>query len=186
MDGRMKDPNIFSSAWGGENLRILTAEERQAGLKNISLSDEAFTLTGRPIMSTEGVDIHKQTAAEVYGIPEDQVTPEQRIAAREINFGITYGSNREGMTHKALRAESQIAGFRAMYGGGGYSSMAAVKATYEAYKRFIATENDPDDLVQLERRLLARQWMWEETQRQRLRMPSPVVLAALAGFAEGV
>lgn len=130
-------------------------------------------------------DIHKQTAAEVFGIPEDQVTSEQRVAARAINFGITYGSNREGMTHKALRAESQLAGFRAMYGGGGYSNMAAVKATYAAYKRFLETADDPDDLVQLERRLMARQWEWAEA-RKPIRVPSPVVLAALAGFTEEV
>lgn len=138
-------------------------------------------------------DIHRKTASEVFGIPEDQVTSEQRVAARAINFGITYGSNREGvgttrssnregMTHKALRSESQVAGFRAMYGGGGYSDMSAMKATYEVYKRFLETADDPDPLVQLERGLMARQWVWEETQRQRLRMPSPVVLAALAGF----
>jgi len=36
-------------------------------------------------------DIHRKTAAEMFGVPEDQVTPEQREAARAINFGALYG-----------------------------------------------------------------------------------------------
>ncbi len=36
-------------------------------------------------------DIHTQTAAEMFGIPPDQVTTEQRNAAKNINFGICYG-----------------------------------------------------------------------------------------------
>ena len=173
-----KNSGPLSSAWGGENLRLLTPEERQG---NMVLSDDAFTQTGRPILDTGRGDIHRQTAAEIFDVPPEQVTSSQRVAARAINFGHT---NREGMTHKALRTESQIAGFRAMYGGG-YSDMSAVKAMYEAYKRFIETADDPDPIVQIERGLLARHWVWEETQRQRIQMPSLVVLASLAGF-EGV
>ena len=38
-----------------------------------------------------GEDIHRSTAAKIYGIPLDQVTPQLRTAAKAINFGIMYG-----------------------------------------------------------------------------------------------
>ena len=38
-----------------------------------------------------GVDIHTATAAQVFGIPVEQVTPLQRRHAKAVNFGIVYG-----------------------------------------------------------------------------------------------
>ncbi len=38
-----------------------------------------------------GADIHRSTAAKIYNIPEDQVTPRLRSSAKAINFGIMYG-----------------------------------------------------------------------------------------------
>ena len=38
-----------------------------------------------------GEDIHRRTAAEVRGVPADQVTAEMRSAAKAVNFGIVYG-----------------------------------------------------------------------------------------------
>ncbi|MGN0642668.1 MAG: DNA polymerase I [Huintestinicola sp.] len=40
---------------------------------------------------TSGKDIHTSTAAQVFGMPEDMVTPEMRRAAKAVNFGIVYG-----------------------------------------------------------------------------------------------
>lgn len=39
----------------------------------------------------ENCDIHTRTAAQVFGLPEDFVTPEMRSAAKAVNFGIVYG-----------------------------------------------------------------------------------------------
>lgn len=39
----------------------------------------------------DGADIHRRTAAEMWGIEESAVTKEQRYAAKAINFGILYG-----------------------------------------------------------------------------------------------
>ena len=38
-----------------------------------------------------GEDIHRSTAAKIYGIPLEEVTPRLRTAAKAINFGIMYG-----------------------------------------------------------------------------------------------
>jgi DNA polymerase family A len=37
------------------------------------------------------MDIHSRTASEFFGVPEDQVTPEQRMAAKAVNFHAIYG-----------------------------------------------------------------------------------------------
>jgi len=39
----------------------------------------------------EGADIHTRTASEMFDVPEDQVTKDERRAAKAINFGILYG-----------------------------------------------------------------------------------------------
>lgn len=38
-----------------------------------------------------GADIHRSTAAKVYGIADEDVTPRQRSSAKAVNFGIVYG-----------------------------------------------------------------------------------------------
>ena len=44
-----------------------------------------------------GEDIHASTACEVFGVPRDQVTPEQRRYAKVINFGLIYGMSSFGL-----------------------------------------------------------------------------------------
>ena len=45
----------------------------------------------------QGKDIHTATAAKVYGIPETEVTKEQRYKAKSVNFGIIYGQGAFGL-----------------------------------------------------------------------------------------
>src|SRR5690606_33080079 len=44
-----------------------------------------------------GADIHKATAAEVFGRKLDEVTPNERRAAKAINFGLMYGMSAFGL-----------------------------------------------------------------------------------------
>ena len=39
----------------------------------------------------DGADVHKSTAALIYGISPDEVTPQQRRFAKTVNFGVMYG-----------------------------------------------------------------------------------------------
>jgi DNA polymerase-1 len=45
----------------------------------------------------EGQDIHRATAAEVFGVAPDQVTGDQRRSAKAINFGLIYGMSAFGL-----------------------------------------------------------------------------------------
>ncbi|PSO43199.1 DNA polymerase I [Candidatus Saccharibacteria bacterium QS_5_54_17] len=44
-----------------------------------------------------GVDIHTQTAAELYGVELDEVTKQQRYNAKTVNFGVMYGMSPHGL-----------------------------------------------------------------------------------------
>jgi len=46
----------------------------------------------------EGHDIHRATAAKVYGIPLEEVSSEQRRNAKAVNFGIIYGQSAFGLS----------------------------------------------------------------------------------------
>jgi DNA polymerase I len=45
----------------------------------------------------DGLDVHRATAAEVFGVPVDQVSSEQRRYAKVINFGLIYGMSAFGL-----------------------------------------------------------------------------------------
>ena len=47
------------------------------------------------------IDIHTKTASEAFNIPFDQVTKDQRRAAKVINFGILYGMSVKGLAEAA-------------------------------------------------------------------------------------
>ncbi len=46
---------------------------------------------------TDGMDVHRATAAEVFSVPPEQVSSEQRRYAKVINFGLIYGMSAYGL-----------------------------------------------------------------------------------------
>ena len=56
----------------------------------------------------DGLDVHKATAAEVFGLTPEQVSSEQRRYAKTINFGLIYGMSAFGLA-KALGIDNTAA-----------------------------------------------------------------------------
>ncbi|QIA26445.1 DNA polymerase I [Thermaerobacter sp. PB12/4term] len=52
----------------------------------------------------QGQDVHARTASEIFGVPLEQVTPEQRRVAKAVNFGLAYGQTDFGLA-RALRID---------------------------------------------------------------------------------
>ena len=48
----------------------------------------------------EGGDVHRATAAEVFGVTPDKVTDDQRRSAKAINFGLIYGMSAFGLARQ--------------------------------------------------------------------------------------
>ena len=60
----------------------------------------AAVLSGDKVLVDDfnaGIDIHTKTASDVFGIPMDKVTKQQRRAAKTINFGVLYGMSAKGL-----------------------------------------------------------------------------------------
>jgi DNA polymerase-1 len=56
----------------------------------------------------QGIDVHRATASEVFGVAVDQVSAEQRRYAKTINFGLIYGMGAFGLS-QALGIEQKAA-----------------------------------------------------------------------------
>ena len=80
-----EDYVIVSADYSQIELRIMAHLSRDEGLL------KAFA---------EGKDIHRATAAEVFGLPLESVTGEQRRSAKAINFGLIYGMSAFGLARQ--------------------------------------------------------------------------------------
>ncbi len=89
-----EDYVIVSADYSQIELRIMAHLSRDNGLLT------AFA---------DGLDIHRATAAEVFGLPLESVSGEQRRSAKAINFGLIYGMSAFGLSRQLNipRKESQ-------------------------------------------------------------------------------
>lgn len=76
---------IVAADYSQIELRIMAHLSQDQGLIN------AFT---------QGKDIHRSTAAEIFGVALDEVTSEQRRNAKAINFGLIYGMSAFGLSRQ--------------------------------------------------------------------------------------
>lgn len=94
-------------AFIAESGMLLSADYSQIELRIMAhVSDDANLQQA----FAAGEDIHRATAAEVFGVPLDEVVAEQRRAAKAINFGLIYGmgvfglASNLGITRDAAQA----------------------------------------------------------------------------------
>ena len=77
--------------------RMLAADYSQIELRIMAhLSGDERLLAA----FSAGEDIHRATAAEILGLPPEQVTGEQRRSAKAINFGLIYGMSAFGLARQ--------------------------------------------------------------------------------------
>ncbi|MEW6171930.1 MAG: DNA polymerase I [Bacillota bacterium] len=82
---------------GSPDSVILSADYSQIELRILAhLSEDPLLINA---FST-GEDIHTRTAAEVFGVPPEAVTPEMRSRAKVVNFGIIYGMSDFGLAQE--------------------------------------------------------------------------------------
>ena len=82
---------------GSPNGLILSADYSQIELRIMAhLSGDAHLIEA----FRSGEDVHRATAAKIFGLPIDAVTPEQRRMAKTANFGIMYGISSFGLAQR--------------------------------------------------------------------------------------
>lgn len=80
-----------------ENYLIFSADYSQVELRLIAdMSNEKAMLEA----FNKGLDIHKATAAKIFNIPLEEVTPDQRRQAKTINFSIIYGAGATNLSRQ--------------------------------------------------------------------------------------
>jgi DNA polymerase-1 len=79
-----------------------------------------------------GIDLHLQTAAELYSVSLEDVTKEQRYAAKTINFGVLYGMSAHGLSVATGMPGKEAAGFIERY----FEVRPKLREYIEATKKF--------------------------------------------------
>ncbi|MBW0148638.1 DNA polymerase I [Marinobacter arenosus] len=88
-----------------EGFKLVAADYSQIELRIMAhLSGDKGLLTA----FEKGEDIHKATAAEVFGVPVAEVSGDQRRSAKAINFGLIYGMSAFGLSRQ-LDVERKVA-----------------------------------------------------------------------------
>ncbi len=76
----------------------------------------------------DGADIHRRTAGEVFDVPFNEVTSEQRGAAKAVNFGIVYGISDFGLARQLGVSRKEAGRYIELY----FNRYPGVKAFLEA------------------------------------------------------
>ncbi len=95
-----------------KGFKILAADYSQIELRIMAhLSGDKGLLSA----FSEGKDIHRATAAEIFDVPLDNVDKEQRRAAKAVNFGLIYGMSAFGLAKQLNVSRTEAAEYVKRY-----------------------------------------------------------------------
>ncbi|HEY6820641.1 MAG TPA: DNA polymerase I [Burkholderiales bacterium] len=110
---RIREAFVASPGW-----KIVSADYSQVELRIMA------HLSGDPNLRAafaRGDDVHRATAAEVFGVPLEQVSSDERRTAKVINFGLIYGMSSFGVAQnlgiERATAQAYIESYFARYPG---------------------------------------------------------------------
>lgn len=113
-----------------ENYTLLSADYSQIELRIIAaLSGESTMI--KAFQNNE--DIHRSTAAKVFNVPLEEVTPAQRSHAKTVNFGIIYGVSAFGLSNQTTLSRKE--------------SAELIEAYYETYPKLKAYMSNQVDFA---------------------------------------
>ncbi|HRX03662.1 MAG TPA: DNA polymerase I, partial [Anaerolineae bacterium] len=103
--------------------KLLAADYSQVELRILAhvSGDEAMLAAFRA-----GADIHRATAAKIYGVPLEAVTDDQRAIAKMVNFATSYGVSAFGLSSRTELSRSDAQAF-----------LEAYFATYPGIRRYV-------------------------------------------------
>ena len=93
-------------------MKLIAADYSQIELRILA------HLSGDPLLTAafrDRVDVHTQTAAEVFGVPREEVTAEQRRIAKAVNYGLSYGQSDFGLARTLEISRTQAAEYSRRY-----------------------------------------------------------------------
>jgi len=92
--------------------KMVAADYSQIELRIMAHLSEDPSLLGA---FAAGQDIHRATAAEVFGVATEQVTADMRRSAKAINFGLIYGMSAFGLARQLSIGRKQAAEYIELY-----------------------------------------------------------------------
>ncbi|MCL2179015.1 MAG: DNA polymerase I [Proteobacteria bacterium] len=92
--------------------KLVSADYSQLELRILAhMSADAALLSA----FLEGGDVHRRTAAEIFGVVEALISHEQRRAAKMVNYGIAYGLSARGLSLRLSIPQKEAADIVARY-----------------------------------------------------------------------
>ncbi|MEO8551446.1 MAG: DNA polymerase I, partial [Kofleriaceae bacterium] len=93
-------------------MKLIAADYSQIELRILA------HLSGDPLLTAafrDKIDVHTQTAAEVFSVAREDVTAEQRRIAKAVNYGLSYGQSDFGLARTLEITRSQAAEYSRRY-----------------------------------------------------------------------
>ena len=112
-----------------ENCVLVGADYSQIELRVLAhMSDDEVLIEA----FNNGEDIHRATAANVLGVPEEEITIEERSRAKAVNFGVIYGMSAFGLSSELHISRKEADEYISTY----FTKHSAVKAFMDGQVEF--------------------------------------------------